>query len=213
MATTAVSICNMALLRIGQAKTITSLSSNTSEALACNIFYELARDAVLTELPWQFTTARQTLGLVASGDDVPDWEYAYALPPDCLLARYLDTGVPETSQPVRTPFVLEAPPPAAAGYFVLPFYSATVADEPAVDAFVVGDGGAAGTLVLNAGAGETTGVLILSGVSGTFVDGEWLNSEYAKADGAGLLVSTAGCLLTDQEDAQLVYSKRETNTA
>jgi hypothetical protein len=58
MATTAVSICNMALGLLGADGTITALTDNTQNARICNLFYEPARQTLLRSHPWNFATAR-----------------------------------------------------------------------------------------------------------------------------------------------------------
>lgn len=62
MAVSAVSICNMALSRVGHHTEITaSLSENTEAARQCNLHYEPARDALLRSHPWNFATRRTKL--------------------------------------------------------------------------------------------------------------------------------------------------------
>ena len=51
----AVKICNEALLRVG-AKTITSLDDDTTEAKVCKVVYKSERDELLDEYDWRFAT-------------------------------------------------------------------------------------------------------------------------------------------------------------
>jgi hypothetical protein len=205
VATTEADICNVALLRTGSRKFITTFSTDThTEAVACRYLYPLARKAVLTTFPWQWATKRSLLTVL---DDLEytGWDFAYALPQDCLFARYLHTGL--DAEPVeedRIPYVIEGVS-SDAGLVLLPFDQAVIVNEPAVGASVTGDGGATGTLVANLGEGETSGYLLLSDVTGTFVDNEYLNAEYANVDGT--VSSLDRVLLTDETDAELVYTE------
>lgn len=78
--TSAVSICNLALMRLGTAP-ITSLSEDTKAATVCNAFYEPCRDALLRSHPWNFAIKRVEL---AQDLTAPEFEFAYryALPAD-----------------------------------------------------------------------------------------------------------------------------------
>ena len=86
--TDAVSICNLALQRVG-AKSISSLTEDSTAARACNRVYTQARDSELRAHVWSF--ARERVQVAADGTD-PTFGYAkrYALPSDCL--RILPTN-------------------------------------------------------------------------------------------------------------------------
>ena len=86
--TDAVSICNLALQSLG-AKSISSLSEDSTAARACNRVYEHARDTELRAHPWSF--ARERVSLAANSTD-PIFGFAkqYQLPSDCL--RILPTN-------------------------------------------------------------------------------------------------------------------------
>jgi len=75
----------MALYFIG-AGPIISLTDDSKKAKACATFYPIARDYVLSELPWSFAVRRQTLGIL-SGTNNTEYTYMYSLPEDpyCLL--------------------------------------------------------------------------------------------------------------------------------
>lgn len=60
MAVTEVSICNMALSRVGHT-TITALSDANDAARQCNLHYEPSRDALLRSHPWNFAVKRTRL--------------------------------------------------------------------------------------------------------------------------------------------------------
>jgi len=55
MTTTAVSVCNLALGRIG-ATAIVTLADATAEGVQCNLHYEPTRDALLRSHPWRFAS-------------------------------------------------------------------------------------------------------------------------------------------------------------
>ena len=86
--TDAVSICNLALQRVG-AKSIPSLSEDTTAGRACNRVYEQARDSELRAHSWAF--ARERVKVAADSTD-PTFGAAkrYALPSDNL--RILPTN-------------------------------------------------------------------------------------------------------------------------
>lgn len=84
MAASDVSICNLALARIGQKAIIQSLTENSRAAQVCNVLYAPARDAVLQAFPWPFASTFKTLA-VATAAPQPPWVYAYGYPSDCLL--------------------------------------------------------------------------------------------------------------------------------
>ncbi|MEY8773816.1 hypothetical protein AB9K30_02345 [Klebsiella pneumoniae] len=57
-----INICNIALARIGNSRTINSLTEKTKEAYTCNLFYESMRDAVLADNDWNFAMSRVVPG-------------------------------------------------------------------------------------------------------------------------------------------------------
>jgi len=81
-----VQICNFGLGQIGQ-DTINALTEESPSARACSLYYEQARDAVLSEIWWGFATGQQTLALTSTNPN--EWDYAYTLPSDCLFPRYI----------------------------------------------------------------------------------------------------------------------------
>lgn len=90
MAQSDVSICNLALSRIGHTDFIADLVNDTSaEAEACRQAYGPARDEVLESAPWPFATRRARPapldGTALDNGSVPTgWTYAYALPADII---------------------------------------------------------------------------------------------------------------------------------
>jgi len=92
--TDAVSICNLALQRVG-AKSISALTEDSTAGRACNRVYTQARDSELRAHPWSF--ARSRVQVAADSTD-PAFGYAkrYAIPPDCL--RILPTNGTNATQ-------------------------------------------------------------------------------------------------------------------
>jgi hypothetical protein len=83
-----VGICNRALQKLG-AKRIVSLTDDTPNARACNVAYEVVRDAELRAHPWSFAIARTQL---AADANAPAFGRAnsFQLPSDylCLREKY-----------------------------------------------------------------------------------------------------------------------------
>jgi len=80
-----VDICNLSLSHLGDDATVSSINppEGSAQAEHCRRFYPIARRAMIAMHPWNMSTRRQALAEVA--DDPPDsWEYAYAVPNDCI---------------------------------------------------------------------------------------------------------------------------------
>jgi len=84
---TVVSICNMALARIGISTFISSMTEASNEARVCSLFYEEARDFVLRDRPWNF--AKKRVVLADAGAPPAEWGFKYTYPSDCLKTRYI----------------------------------------------------------------------------------------------------------------------------
>lgn len=80
----AVDICNMALARLGDEATVTSIDPPEGSAQAdhCARFYPQARDTLIMRHMWSFATRRARLARLA--DSVPGYSFAYALPAACV---------------------------------------------------------------------------------------------------------------------------------
>jgi hypothetical protein len=91
-----VSICNMALSKIGASSNIESLTESSAEAKECNLWYTFSRRQALASNNWSF--ARRRLTLATHGDDPPDgvWGYRYQYPSDCLQFRKIESPVSGT---------------------------------------------------------------------------------------------------------------------
>jgi hypothetical protein len=79
-----VDICNLALARLGDAATVTSIDppEGSAQAEHCARFYPVARDAMLEMHAWKFATRRVLLAQLAT--DTWNWSYAYAQPSEAL---------------------------------------------------------------------------------------------------------------------------------
>jgi hypothetical protein len=104
---TDVQLVNLALLRIGVKALITSLSDTSTEGVVALNTYATVRDSLLSRAWWPFATKRAALSL-AAGVTRSGWQYAYALPNDCLAPQYLFTGTRRPASGQRVPFQVEA---------------------------------------------------------------------------------------------------------
>lgn len=71
-----VDICNKALDKLGQGP-ITSLDDGTKSANLCSRNWEMVRDEVLRDHPWNFAVRRAAL---AASTEIPAWGFAYKFP-------------------------------------------------------------------------------------------------------------------------------------
>lgn len=78
-----VSICNLALRRIGQRK-IQSLAELSPEGVACNDLYDDIRRIVLAFHPWRFAVKNATLAPLSGTILGQKYSYAYTIPADCI---------------------------------------------------------------------------------------------------------------------------------
>jgi hypothetical protein len=79
-------ICNLALTHIGN-DTITDINDTADpNARICKLKYEVIRDLVLEEHPWNFAK-RVKLGVAIAGVTIPGWTYFYAIPSECVYIR------------------------------------------------------------------------------------------------------------------------------
>lgn len=100
MAISTVQIANFALSKIGTDSTIESLTENSAEAKACNLWWEHTRKQTLAAFNWTFAEVRATLA--AHGDDPSDdWAYRYVYPVDCVKARFIFNPVGRKADPVE----------------------------------------------------------------------------------------------------------------
>lgn len=76
-------ICNLALLRLGQAVQIASITEQTTAGRACNAVYESCVRTMLRERAWPFATRQVDLALVGE-QQITDWYYTYRYPSDYI---------------------------------------------------------------------------------------------------------------------------------
>lgn len=82
MATSDVSICNNALIKLG-ADTITSLTDDVKNARLCNQVFEKLRDDILRAHPWNFALEQVQLARLVAAP-VFSFAFKYQLPANCL---------------------------------------------------------------------------------------------------------------------------------
>lgn len=70
---TEISICNMALAKLGQGRITTIETPNSKNAELCQLYYAETRDAVLCEAPWKFATKRYTLTALGDAVEADSW--------------------------------------------------------------------------------------------------------------------------------------------
>lgn len=106
----AVDICNLALARLGDDATVSSIDppEGSAQAEHCKVFYPMARDTMLDAHAWSFITTRKAL---AELDETPPagWLYTYAKPSGAIkLLAVLAADALDDSDP--QPFISEILP-------------------------------------------------------------------------------------------------------
>lgn len=103
MAQDLVGLFNLALSACGTRSSLSLPNENSREAEICNLHFPTVRDLVMCAAHWTSLKAAASLPLLASrnsnvewtvGDPMPNWLYAYGLPPDYLHPRYINTFSP-----------------------------------------------------------------------------------------------------------------------
>lgn len=103
-------ICNAALLRCGDTRTIDSIDAASAQARACKVHYEQVRDRLLVHHPWQFATTVAFLALIGEVDETlrkARWAASYALPDNCLWPWEIWAGVRDPRPDQRIEFKTE----------------------------------------------------------------------------------------------------------
>ncbi|WP_157215861.1 hypothetical protein [Flavisphingomonas formosensis] len=85
MATSIISICNLALVEV-PSKSIASLDEQSLPAAKCREHYPAARDELMELHDWEFLAKRVALAAVPN-DRPTEWACAYAVPNDMLYPR------------------------------------------------------------------------------------------------------------------------------
>ncbi len=136
-------ICSQSLLRIGSKATINALNEPSTEAKACNIFYQSTFEQLARSAPWNCLRAQTPLSLIAAAQGTPEnqqgtslplppvpWLYSYSLPADCLQMRFLVPSLPAVPTgvaPMTTASV--AAPAIVRGQGKIPFAVAYAVDK------------------------------------------------------------------------------------
>lgn len=95
-----IGICNIALSRLGNSRTINSLQEQSKEANLCSLHYDDALDEVLSDFDWNFATKR--VALADTGLPPPDWQFAYRYPTDCMrISNILVPGMRNPPERMR----------------------------------------------------------------------------------------------------------------
>jgi len=103
-----VDIVNLALGHLGIDKPVANLTTESSEeAITARLYYDHARDAVLRDFPWPFSTKFATLALVAE-EPTTEWGYSYRYPSDCLSIHRILSGLRNDTRQSRAPYKLGA---------------------------------------------------------------------------------------------------------
>lgn len=92
-----VTISNMAIAALGQKSFIQSMTEASVEARYANLFYDQCRKATLRAHPWNCATSRKQLASLGAG--IGKWRYTYAVPSNCLKARYIVPFIPSEKVP------------------------------------------------------------------------------------------------------------------
>ncbi len=102
-----VDIVNLALARLGDSATVSSIDppEGSAQAEQAKRFYPIARDNLLELYPWNFATKRTSLA--ATSDTAPDaWQYTYAVPSNYIraLSVYPENTISDADS---QPFIIE----------------------------------------------------------------------------------------------------------
>jgi hypothetical protein len=88
MATSAISISNLALSHLGVKASIQSFDEASAEAKACKAWYSQSLEMALEAFDWSFARKREALA-EHDEDPPPDWAYRYTYPSGCIKMRKL----------------------------------------------------------------------------------------------------------------------------
>lgn len=97
--TSEVGVYNLALNAVGERSNVSSPTENSRQAEVCSLWFETVRNHILSAAPWPEATTFDYLAEVSeqdddewtSGEPAPGFQFAYALPSDCLRPRHLST--------------------------------------------------------------------------------------------------------------------------
>ncbi len=93
------SVCNMALLHVGQKKAISNIATDdTEEARVCRVYFDQSRRELLMGHPWRFATQRRALALLSELDS-GEWAFQYEYPNRCIVLREIEKVFVEFVEP------------------------------------------------------------------------------------------------------------------
>ena len=99
-------ISNLALSHLAIGKQVANIDSEKStEARACRMFFDIARDAVLRDFAWPFATRLFSLGLVETNPN-DEWGFSYRMPSDCVQVRRILSGIRNDTRASRVPYII-----------------------------------------------------------------------------------------------------------
>lgn len=80
-----VDMCNLGLGLIGDEAVVSSIDppDGTTQAVHCQRFYPIVRDALLERYAWGFATKRTSVAALTSST-TDEWAFEYQVPPDCI---------------------------------------------------------------------------------------------------------------------------------
>ena len=109
--TTPVQVANMALGLVGQRQLIGAFNDVSVEAQVASLYYESARDELLTRWHWRFATKRVVLALATDSAGAAiereGWGFCYAAPADMLVPQSIYSGKREPGKGEEVAFTLE----------------------------------------------------------------------------------------------------------
>ncbi len=99
MAQSQTELFNLALSAAGTRSFVSAPNEASREAEICRLWYEPVRRQILQAAPWPSTRSVARLALLservedawAAGKPLPQYQYAYALPANCLRPRFLSS--------------------------------------------------------------------------------------------------------------------------
>lgn len=104
-------LCNMALSKLGDRSNITSVNENSAEAQQCRLWYKMSLAQTLAAFNWSFARARIDLTVDPISDPpLPEWSYRYLYPTNCFRVRYIVNPCGKEADAV--PYVAEFSPSA-----------------------------------------------------------------------------------------------------
>ena len=139
-------ICNRALLGIGSRSQVSSISPSdgSTEADACAVLFTPTFEALGRSAHWNCLRKQQALTVIAAAMGTPEnpqgtslpipptpWNYAYALPSDCLNMRMIVPSLPSTGVggAAMTSYNNSAPTLLPGGIGQIPFAVAYSTDQ------------------------------------------------------------------------------------